>query len=96
MKYIIILALFLSACNKEKGRKVYDVELNVVGDNSKVIWTNNRQVLDFVKHRFHSDDTIRIYIYGMGKEVAKLYVDGKKVKDVYSIGSNPAFTYILK
>lgn len=102
MKYLIILALFLTACKKEKGIKEYSVQLSIDGRTDCVWWFKNQEKLGFVTNKFHSGDTSKLTLFYQGggsipTPYCKLYVDDKIVWEGEGGNGKPQpFMYIFK
>lgn len=90
MKYLFIIALFLTACQKEEVKKEYSVQLSISGKSECVWWYRNQEKIGFVAHKFHSGDTSKLLLFYQGggstpTPYCMLYVDNKVVWE----GQNP-------
>jgi hypothetical protein len=93
MKYLIIIALFFTACKKEDPIKEYKIKLSVVGKNQNIWFSINQDRVDLMTDKAYSGDTLKITLFNAFRDVsATLYVDDKKVwNDAPNV-----FQYILK
>ena len=102
VKYLFIIALFLTACKKENPIKEYKVELSVEGNNKYVYWYKNQEKLGFVSQSFKTGDTSKLYLYFQGggstpTPYCKLYADGKIIWEGQGGNGKPQpFIYIFK
>lgn len=93
MKYILIIALFFTACQKEEPIKEFKIKLSVVGNNQNIWFSINSNRVDLMTDKAYSGDTLKIHLFNAFKDVsATLYVDDKKVWNDYP----NVFQYILK